>query len=337
MVDLLKAEEGGSGEGGEAGVDVNSISVLGQTLLEHHRVGLHQKALHHKLRKYVEYRAVSASSKILTPHTPSPPSECVLPPHQRRGINTRRAVRGWGSMFWKTPAIGLAFYTIISLRPAPVHSHILSEDAIIIIKLHWEIYAILLTKQTMRIETGTAGIGIPVFGISVQDYSSTRPGRFQHPNFRHLGIRLPGFRTVWHCGNWNKLYEGENFYNGLKLWKNIFQVIKKTRYNKYEKFIYQSIASVCIGIPASHCTENPIYVFSEMKLCSLVPIFHINVSVSNLYIPTISSSLCCSKIGRPFMGIYKSLTKTWMEKLGDRTLYFVLEITRPSSFISGNS
>ncbi len=46
VVDLLKAEEGGSGERGEAGVDVNSISVLGQTLLEHHRVGLHQKALH---------------------------------------------------------------------------------------------------------------------------------------------------------------------------------------------------------------------------------------------------------------------------------------------------
>ncbi len=58
MVDLLKAEEGGSGEGGEAGVDVNSLSVLGQTLLEHHRVGLHQKALHHKLLTYVEYRAV---------------------------------------------------------------------------------------------------------------------------------------------------------------------------------------------------------------------------------------------------------------------------------------
>ncbi len=26
---------------------------------------------------------------------PSPPSECVLPPHHRRGLHTRRAVRGW--------------------------------------------------------------------------------------------------------------------------------------------------------------------------------------------------------------------------------------------------
>ncbi len=36
-----------------------------------------------------------------------------------------------------------------------------------------------------------------------------------------------------------------------------------------------------------HCTENPIYVFLEMKLCSPVPNFYIQVSVSDLYIPRI--------------------------------------------------
>ncbi len=36
---------------------------------------------------------------------------------------------------------------------------------------------------------------------------------------------------------------------------------------------------------------------------------------------------CCSQIGRPVLGIYKSFTDTWMEELG----------TRPCSFISGNS
>ncbi len=36
-----------------------------------------------------------------------------------------------------------------------------------------------------------------------------------------------------------------------------------------------------------HCKEDPIYVFSEMKLRGLVPNFHIYVSVSDLYIPTI--------------------------------------------------
>jgi hypothetical protein len=30
------------------------------------------------------------------PPAPSPPSECVLPPHQRRGVHTRRAVGGGG-------------------------------------------------------------------------------------------------------------------------------------------------------------------------------------------------------------------------------------------------
>jgi hypothetical protein len=42
---------------------------------------------------------------------PYPPCECVLPPHQRRGVHTRREVRGWGSIFWKTPDIGLASYS----------------------------------------------------------------------------------------------------------------------------------------------------------------------------------------------------------------------------------
>ncbi len=36
-----------------------------------------------------------------------------------------------------------------------------------------------------------------------------------------------------------------------------------------------------------HCTENPIYVFPEMKLRGLVPNYYIHVSVSYLYIPRI--------------------------------------------------
>ncbi len=53
------------------------------------------------------------------PSTPSPPSECVLPPHKGGGIHTRRAVRGGGSIFRKTPDNGLASYSIIPLRLAP--------------------------------------------------------------------------------------------------------------------------------------------------------------------------------------------------------------------------
>jgi hypothetical protein len=37
----------------------------------------------------------------------------------------------------------------------------------------------------------------------------------------------------------------------------------------------------------NHCTENPIYVFPEMKLRSLVHNSYINLSVSDLYISEI--------------------------------------------------
>ncbi len=53
------------------------------------------------------------------PSTPSTPSECVLPPHQRRGGGGYTLARWWGgggSIFWKTPDIGLASYSIIPLR-----------------------------------------------------------------------------------------------------------------------------------------------------------------------------------------------------------------------------
>jgi hypothetical protein len=66
-----------------------------------------------KVLTYVEYRAVSGVFQKYDPPPPSPSSECVLPPHQRR----EGAVRGvGGSIFWKTPDIGLTSYSIISIR-----------------------------------------------------------------------------------------------------------------------------------------------------------------------------------------------------------------------------
>jgi hypothetical protein len=53
----------------------------------------------HKTLRYVEYRAVSGVFQNIDPPPLSPPSECVLPPHQRRGIHTRWAVRGVGVNF----------------------------------------------------------------------------------------------------------------------------------------------------------------------------------------------------------------------------------------------
>jgi len=67
-----------------------------------------------------------------------------------------------------------------------------------------------------------------------------------------------------------------------------------------------------------HCTEKPIYVFPKLFYCSLFG---------------------CSKIGRPMLGIYKSLTDTVCGCGNWETEHYnyVLEITRPGSFISGNT
>ncbi len=46
------------------------------------------------------------------------------------------------------------------------------------------------------------------------------------------------------------------------------------------------------------------------------PNFHIHASVSVLYIPRIGPHITSSRIGRPMVGIYNSLTDTWMWKLG---------------------
>jgi hypothetical protein len=52
------------------------------------------------------------------------------------------------------------------------------------------------------------------------------------------------------------------------------------------------------------------YVFPEKELRALRLNFHIDLSVSYLYFPTIGAPIFLQQIGRPILGIYKSLTET---------------------------
>ncbi len=83
---------------------------------------------------------------------------------------------------------------------------------------------------------------------------------------------------------------------------------------------------MCIVTFTLHCTENLKQIFPEMKLHGLVPNFCINLSESDLYIPTIGPPIWPYCVWGLIVGLYKSLTDTRIEKFG----------TRRRSFIYGN-
>jgi hypothetical protein len=59
-------------------------------------------------------------------------------------------------------------------------------------------------------------------------------------------------------------------------------------------------------------TEISKQIFPEKEYRGLGPNFHIHTSVSDLYIPTIGLPILLEEICRPILGLYKSLTDTWM-------------------------
>ena len=68
-------------------------------------------------------------------------------------------------------------------------------------------------------------------------------------------------------------------------------------------------------------TEISKQIFPEKEYWGLSPYFHIHASVSDLYIPTIGLPILLQEICRPILGLYKSLTDTWMWKLGLKPQY----------------
>ncbi len=81
------------------------------------------------------------------------------------------------------------------------------------------------------------------------------------------------------------------------------------------------IGGVHIGARALHAlqrqnTEFSKQIFPEKEYRGLGPKFHIHASVSDWYISTIGLPILLEEICRPILGLYKSLTDTWMLKLG---------------------
>ncbi len=65
-------------------------------------------------------------------------------------------------------------------------------------------------------------------------------------------------------------------------------------------------------------TEISKQIYPEKEYRGLSPNFHIHASVSDLYTPTMGLPFLLEEICRPILGLYKSLTDTWMWKLGLR-------------------
>ena len=60
----------------------------------------------------------------------------------------------------------------------------------------------------------------------------------------------------------------------------------------------------------NHSTQNPIYLFPEIKLRGLVPNSYIQISASDLYFPRIGLPIWLQQNRQTGLGIYKFLTDT---------------------------
>ncbi len=150
------------------------------------------------------------------------------------------------------------------------------------------------------------------------------PGRW-----RHSGERLEG-TSVWNLNIFKCIiisssniciafcsfseyvhnHSSENFSSHSKKRIVLFHTSNISTWNFYMWFVQSALQR--------QNAENSKQMFPEKEYRGFSPNFHINVSVSELYIPTMGLLFLLEEICGPILGIYKSLTDTWMWKLGPR-------------------
>jgi hypothetical protein len=134
-------------------------------------------------------------------------------------------------------------------------------------------------------------------------------------------------------GNWKNTYRGKSivlpffilplpprFLNGLGciLQAHIIDNWIKRSFSSY--WLQKQTSNKCTTLQRQNA-EISKQIFPEKDYRGLSPNFHINASVSDLYIPMISLPILLEEICRPILGLYKSLTDTWMLKLRLRPHY----------------
>ncbi len=62
-------------------------------------------------------------------------------------------------------------------------------------------------------------------------------------------------------------------------------------------------------------------IFPEKEYRGVSPNYHIHAFVSDLYIPTTGLPILLEEMCRPILGLYKSLTDTWMEIGAEAALF----------------
>jgi hypothetical protein len=101
----------------------------------------------------------------------------------------------------------------------------------------------------------------------------------------------------------------------------------------FMRYTVSSGHPVVYTVPKIWFIINLSFMYSQKWNC--VALFPIPTSMHLWAIYILPESVCifgCSKIDRPVLGLYKSLTDTWMWKLRDRTLQFCFGNSKAAHF-----